>query len=113
MLAVVARDETGERPLGELASRLEGVVARDAELLTERERRVFEEHILGDLGEALRARRVEAEELVAAMNRLLDGVTTSQGVRVSLHWRLREDVPPDSRQAVALLGRPLGASAAR
>ena len=109
MLAVVARDETGERPLGELASRLEGVVARDAELLTERERRVFEEHILGDLGEALRARRVEAEELVAAMNRLLDGVTTSQGVRVSLHWRLREDVPADSRQAVALLGRPLGA----
>jgi hypothetical protein len=109
MLAVVARDETGERPLGELASRLEGVVAQDAELLTERERRVFEEHILGDLGEALRARRVEAEELVAAMNRLLDGVTTSQGVRVSLHWRLREDVPADSRQAVALLGRPLGA----
>jgi uncharacterized protein (TIGR02680 family) len=109
MLAVVARDETGEHPLGELASRLEAEVARDAELLTERERRVFEEHILGDLGEALRARRVEAEELVAAMNRLLDGVTTSQGVRVSLHWRLREDVPADTRQAVALLGRPLGA----
>jgi len=109
VLAVVARDEAGERPLGELASRLTVEVARDAELLTERERRVFEEHILGDLGEALRARRLEAEELVAAMNRLLDGVTTSQGVRVSLHWRLRDDVPPDSRQAVALLGRPLGA----
>jgi uncharacterized protein (TIGR02680 family) len=109
LLAVVARDETGERPLGELASRLECEVARDADLLTERERRVFEEHILGDLGESLRARRVEAEELVAAMNRLLEGVTTSQGVQVSLHWRLREDVPTDSRQAVALLGRPLGA----
>ena len=109
MLAVVARDETGEHSLAELAGRLEGEVARDSELLTERERRVFEEHILGDLGEALRARRVEAEELVAAMNRLLEGVTTSQGVKVSLHWRLREDVPPDSRQAVALLGRPLGA----
>jgi uncharacterized protein (TIGR02680 family) len=109
MLAVAARDETGEHPLGELADRLEAAVARDAELLTERERRVFEEHILGDLGEALRARRVEAEELVAAMNRLLDGVTTSQGVRVSLHWRLREDVPAYTRQAVALLGRPIGA----
>ena len=109
MLAVVARDETGEHPLGELAGRLEADVARDAELLTERERRVFEEHILGDLGETLRSRRVEAEELVAAMNRLLQGVTTSQGVQVSLHWRLREDVPTDSRQAVALLGRPLGA----
>jgi uncharacterized protein (TIGR02680 family) len=109
MLAVVARDETGEHPLSELAGRLAAAVARDADLLTERERRVFEEHILGDLGEALRARRVEAEELVAAMNRLLEGVTTSQGVRVSLHWRLRDDVPADSRQAVALLGRPLGA----
>jgi uncharacterized protein (TIGR02680 family) len=109
MLAVVARDETGERPLAELARRLTAEVGRDAELLTERERRVFEEHILGDLGEALRARRVEAEELVAAMNRLLDGVTTSQGVRVSLHWRLRDDVPADSRQAVTLLVRPLGA----
>ncbi len=109
MLAVVARDETGERPLGELASRLTAEVTRDEELLTERERRMFEEHILGDLGEALRARRLEAEELVAAMNRLLDGVTTSQGVRVSLHWRLRDDVPGDSREAVALLGRPLGA----
>jgi uncharacterized protein (TIGR02680 family) len=108
-LAVVARDETGERPLGDLASRLQAEVARDAELLTERERRVFEEHILGDLGDALRARRLEAEELVAAMNRLLEGVTTSQGVRVSLHWRLRDDVPGDSRQAVGLLGRPLGA----
>jgi uncharacterized protein (TIGR02680 family) len=109
MLAVVARDDTGEHPLGELAGRIEADVARDADLLTERERRVFEEHILGDLGETLRARRVEAEELVAAMNRLLQGVTTSQGVQVSLHWRLREDVPTDSRQAVALLGRPLGA----
>jgi uncharacterized protein (TIGR02680 family) len=109
VLAVVARDETGERPLGELAGRLTAEVTRDAELLTEHERRVFEEHILGDLGEALRARRLEAEELVAAMNRLLDGVTTSQGVRVSLHWRLRDDVPPDSRQAVVLLGRPVGA----
>ncbi len=108
-LAVVARDETGERPLGELADRLMTEVTRDAELLTERERRVFEEHVLGDLGQALRARRLEAEELVAAMNGLLDGVTTSQGVRVSLHWRLRDDVSPDSRQAVILLGRPLGA----
>jgi len=109
LLCVVARDETGEYPLGELADRLTAAVARDAELLTDRERRVFEEHILGDLGEALRARRLEAEELVAAMNRLLDGVTTSQGVRVSLSWRLRDDVPDDAKAAVTLLGRPLGA----
>ena len=64
---------TGEHPIGELASRLAAAVARDAELLTERERRLFEEHILGDLGESLRARRLEAEELVTEMNKLLAG----------------------------------------
>jgi uncharacterized protein (TIGR02680 family) len=109
VLAVVARDETGEYPLAELAGRLAAQVARDAELLTERERRLFEEHILGELGESLRESRLEAEELVSAMNRLLAGITTSQGVRVTLHWRLRDEIPDDARQAVALLGRPLGA----
>jgi uncharacterized protein (TIGR02680 family) len=108
-LAVVARDESGEYPLGELADRLTAEVERDAELLTQRERKVFEDHILGDLGEALRARRLEAVELVAAMNGLLTDITTSQGVRVSLHWRLRDEVPEDARQAVAMLSRPVGA----
>src|SRR5690606_3689544 len=99
----------GEYPLAELSERLAAQVAHDAELLTERERKMFEEHILGELGESLRARRLEAEELVSAMNRLLDGITTSQGVRVTLRWRLRDDVPDDARQAIGLLGRPLGA----
>ncbi len=108
-LAVVGRDETGEHPIGALAQRLAAAVARDAELLTERERRLFEEHILGDLGESLRARRQEAEELVAEMNTLLRGVTTSQGIAVALRWSLRDDVAADARRSVELLGRPVGA----
>ena len=91
-LAVVGRDDTGEHPIGTLATRLAAAVTRDAELLTERERRLFEEHVLGDLGESLRARRQEAEELVAEMNQLLRGVTTSQGIAVQLRWTLRDDV---------------------
>ncbi len=108
-LAVVGRDDTGEHPIGELASRLAAAVARDAELLTDRERRLFEEHILGDLGESLRARRLESEELVTEMNSLLRGVTTSQGIQVRLLWTLRDDVDGDARRAVGLLGRPVGA----
>jgi len=108
-LAVVGRDETGEHPVGALASRLAAAVARDAELLTERERRLFEEHVLGDLGESLRARRQEAAELVTEMNQLLKGVTTSQGIAVQLRWTLRDDVAADARRAVALLGQPSGA----
>jgi uncharacterized protein (TIGR02680 family) len=108
-LAVLGRDEaSGEHPIGELAVRLAAAAARDAELLTDRERRLFEEHILGDLGESLRARRIEADELVAEMNTQLGAVSTSQGIQVRLKWALREDVAPDARRSVELLGRPVG-----
>ena len=107
-LAAIGRDDAGEHAIGVLARRLATGVERDADLLTERERRLFEEHILGDLGESLRARRQESEELVTAMNNLLRGVTTSQGIAVQLRWTLRDDVSGDARRAVELLGRPVG-----
>ena len=108
-LAVIGRDDAGEHPIGVLAQRLAAAVARDADLLTDRERRLFEEHILGDLGESLRARRLEADELVTEMNNQLRGVSTSQGIQVQLRWNLRDDVSADARRAVELLGRPVGA----
>ena len=109
VLTAVGQDESAEIPLVELAERLRISVAADHELLTERERRLFEDHILGHLGDALRRVRLKAEELVAAMNQLLHGVTTSQGIRVRLRWKLRDDIPPEARRAVQLLGEPLGA----
>ena len=105
----VGRDEAGEHPVTVLADRLQSAVEENRGLLTERERRLFEDHVLGHLGESLRLRRLEADELVSAMNDLLAGVTTSQGIRVRLRWRLREDIPADAARAVALLGEPLGA----
>ena len=108
--AAIGRDEgTGDLPLAELAGRLTTRVAADRELLTDRERTLFETHILGQLGDALRGVRRQAEELVTAMNDQLKVVTTSQGIRVRLRWRLREDIPADARKAVELLGQPLGA----
>ena len=109
VLTAVGQDESAETPLVELAERLRASVAADRELLTERERRLFEDHVLGHLGEALRRVRLKAEELVTAMNQLLHGVTTSQGIRVRLRWKLRDDIPPEARRAVQLLGEPLGA----
>jgi uncharacterized protein (TIGR02680 family) len=109
VLTAVGQDDSAEIPLVELAERLRVSVAADCELLTERERRLFEDHVLGHLGDALRKVRLKAEELVAAMNHLLHGVTTSQGIRVRLRWKLRDDIPPEARRAVQLLGEPLGA----
>lgn len=104
----VGRDDSGDRPLALLSSRLADRVAADRELLSERERELFENHVLGQLGDALRDVRRQAEELVVAMNDQLAEVSTSQGIRVRLRWRLRDDIPADARRAVELLGQPLG-----
>lgn len=110
VFAAVARDDSaGDHPVARLAEVLSERVATDRELLTERERDLFETHVLSQLGDALRGVRRQAEELVAAMNDQLTTVTTSQGIRVRLRWRLREDIPADARRAVELLGQPLGA----
>lgn len=108
-MAAVGRGELGDQSLPELADQLAARVEADRALLTERERELFETHVLGQLGDALRAVRRQAEELVAAMNGQLQSVTTSQGIRVRLQWRLRDDIPADARRAVKLLGQPSGA----
>ncbi len=109
LLAVSGRDEAGEAAVVALAERVRAGVERDRDLLTEREKQQFEQHILGELGDAIRQRRRDAEELVTAMNDQLGNVTTSQGIRVTLDWRLRDDVPPEARAAVGLLVQPVGA----
>ena len=109
LLSLVGRDDGGEYSITLLASRVTAAVERDRGLLTQRERDQFEQHILGELGDAIRRRRLEAEELVVAMNRLLGSVSTSQGIRVKLDWRLRDDVPSEARDAVHLLTQPTGA----
>ena len=52
---------------------------RDRDLLTEREKQQFEQHVLGELGDAIRQCRRDAEELVAAMNDQLGHVTHFAG----------------------------------
>lgn len=109
VVVVVGRDQAGEHPIIVLAQRMAAKLAADRELFTEREGRIFTEHLLGDLGDALRKRRQEAEELVAAMNRLLNNVSTSQGIKVRLDWRLKDEVAPEVREAAELLTKPMGA----
>ena len=71
LVAVTARDDAGDGPIGRLADRVANSLRADRELLTQRERDRFEQHVLGELGDAIRGCRLEADELVAAMNELL------------------------------------------
>ncbi|MDR6415538.1 TIGR02680 family protein [Pseudarthrobacter sulfonivorans] len=109
LLAVTGRDDGGEAAVVVLAQRVKASVERDRGLLTEREKQQFEQHILGELGDAIRKCRRDGEELVTAMNEQLAQVTTSQGIRVKLDWKLRDDVPREAHAAVELLAQPVGA----
>ena len=109
LVTVTGRDDAGEAAVVQLAHRVAAGVERDRALLTEREKRQFEQHVLGELGDAIRRCRRDAEELVTAMNDQLGKVSTSQGIRVRLSWKLREDVPAEARAAVELLAQPVGA----
>jgi len=109
LLAVTGRDDAGEAAVVALAQRVRAAVERDRDLLTDREKQQFEQHVLGELGDAIRQCRRDAEELVTAMNDQLGHVTTSQGIRVKLDWKLRDDVPPEASAAVTLLAQPVGA----
>ena len=109
LLAVTGRDDAGEAPVVVIAARVTAAVEHDRTLLTEREKKQFEQHILGELGDALRACRRDADELVTAMNDLLGEVRTSQGIRLRLKWDLRDDIPAEARAAVDLLAQPVGA----
>lgn len=109
LLGVIGRDDAGEETITALARRSKAALDRDRDLLTEREKAQFEQHILGELGEAIRARRHEAKELVDAMNNQLNPVTTSQGIKTKLVWKLRADSPAEVRSAVSLFDQPLGA----
>jgi uncharacterized protein (TIGR02680 family) len=103
--AMLAEHQSQTVPLVDLDDVLTEKVAQDEQLLTERERRTFEEVLLGDLGDQLRTRLQESQELVSSMNDLLTDVRTSQGIKVKLRWRMRDDVPTEAREVATLVAR--------
>ncbi|KAE8763264.1 SbcC/MukB-like Walker B domain-containing protein, partial [Georgenia thermotolerans] len=87
-------DATGRRPVAEAAADLRARVERAREALTSREHEVFTNFVIGGVGEELRRRLAQSEQLVAAMNDSLRSISTSHGIGVRLAWVL--DAPEGS-----------------
>ncbi|GAA1630820.1 hypothetical protein GCM10009790_11520 [Georgenia ruanii] len=87
-------DATGRRPVAEAAADLRGRAERAREALTSREHEVFTNFVIGGVGEELRRRLAQSEQLVAAMNDSLRSISTSHGIGVRLAWVL--DAPEGS-----------------
>ncbi len=94
-----------QAPITAVVDNLTARVAEDRTLLSDRERKLFEVHLLGDLGEALLARLAGARDLISATDRILNDVRTSQGIRVRIDWAVRDDADAGTAEAVRLLLR--------
>ncbi|PFG37932.1 uncharacterized protein (TIGR02680 family) [Georgenia soli] len=88
-------DGAGRRPVAEAAADLGARVERAREALTSREHEVFTNFVVGGVGEELRRRLAQSEQLVSAMNESLRSISTSHGIGVRLAWVL--DAPEGSR----------------
>ncbi|QWF24334.1 TIGR02680 family protein [Nocardioides sp. LMS-CY] len=87
-------DATGRRSIADAAAELTRTVEEGRNALSERERSVFTEFVLGGVAEELRRRLDQADELIAAMNASLATIRTSHGIGVKLRWKISESSDP-------------------
>ena len=96
-------DDGGRRPLAVVAAVLDEQARTARGRLVARERDVLERFLLGELGDEVRSKLLDAHDLVADTNRMLHGVRTSHGKGARLDWTVRDDVPDAARTATRLL----------
>lgn len=87
-------DAAGRRTVAAAAEELTRTVTEGRDALSERERRVFTDFVLGGVAEELRTRLHRAEELIDAMNASLATIRTSHNIGVKLRWRLADTTDP-------------------
>jgi hypothetical protein len=97
-------DAEGRRPLAEAAVEIERQCELGRAALTEREHEVFQRFVLGEVGEELRRRLIQAENLIKAMNASLRSIKTSHGIGVRLSWKLAEQTGADIARIRTLVG---------
>jgi uncharacterized protein (TIGR02680 family) len=72
---------------------LERRVAEGMQALTQREREVFTDFVLGSVADELRRRILQAHSLITAMNNSLTSTTTTHGIGVRIAWHLDKQEP--------------------
>ncbi len=97
-------DAEGRRPLAQAATEIDRQCELGRAALTEREHDVFQRFVLGEVGEELRRRLGQAENLIKAMNASLRSIRTSHGIGVRLSWKLAEQTGADIARIRTLVG---------
>ena len=104
----LALTETGGKPLSpyEQQAELERHLAEQAALLSEQDKKIYQEIIMNSIGRTISDRIYGAEDWVKKMNRLMADSETSSALRFRLEWKPltgEEDQEMDTSELIELL----------
>ena len=80
--------------VNELADFLDAEIDNRKRILDAREREILEQHLLGEISTQLHEHIRGGEELVAEMNKEVEGRAMSTGMRLKFAWKAHPDAPP-------------------
>jgi uncharacterized protein (TIGR02680 family) len=99
LFVVTAAFQGAQRSMTELRDLLADEIANRRALLGAREREVLENHLIGDVSAQLHELLRAGDAWVAEVNRELERMPTSTGMRLRFAWRPRDDGPAGLAQA--------------
>jgi len=105
VIVVRVADEQGFSSIHDFAQHMATARRDQEQLLTEAERRVFEDALLGRLAQQIHDRTTEARDLIADMNREMRRRRMSSGATVGIGWELADALDRPQREVSRLLDR--------
>ncbi len=103
VIVVRVADEQGFAPVGDFARRIEES-RRDQELLlTEAERRILEDALLGRLSQQIHDRTLDARDLIGKMVTEMRSRRMSSGASIGMRWELADWLDDEQRAVCRLL----------
>jgi len=105
VIVVRVADEQGFSSIHDFAQHMATARRDQEQLLTEAERRVFEDALLGRLAQQIHDRTTEARDLIAEMNREMRRRRMSSGATVGIGWELADSLDAAQRTVSRLLDR--------
>jgi uncharacterized protein (TIGR02680 family) len=105
VIVVRVADETGYTPIVDFARRITAARHDQEQLLTDSERRILEDALLGRLAQQIHERTVDARDLIDRMSSEMRTRRMSSGTTVGVHWELSDSLDDEQRAICRLLDR--------
>ncbi|WP_291410702.1 TIGR02680 family protein [Actinophytocola sp.] len=105
VIVVRVADDQGFAPIGAFARRIADARRDQEQLLTESERRILEDALLGRLAQQIHERTIDARDLIGRMSTEMRARRMSSGATIGVHWELADTLDDGQRETCRLLDR--------